>query len=202
MSHALPSGSTRSLAEARRMLVVGARRGYCGGVWMSSSRPTAVGCRKLERRAFDTQRSARSARVVLISCGMSLAWPIASGLRPRYLYIKPRHSRRGVVANPRDTTGYRCGSRLATTQMAQSYLCSYLGRRPLAARRKGRTPGLLDRRSSDALRHQVAGAGTVSLCGRRSWGCRSTMTLARELLPSSSWISATAVLYLRIPRPP
>ena len=42
----------------------------------------------------------------------------ASDLRPRWLHIKPRLSRRGVVANPRDTTWYRCGSRLATTRNA------------------------------------------------------------------------------------
>ena len=41
-----------------------------------------------------------------------------SGLRPGWLHIKPRLSRRGVVANPRDTTGYRCGSRLATPRNA------------------------------------------------------------------------------------
>src|SRR5262245_4761625 len=45
--------------------------------------------------------------------------------------MKPRISGQGVVANPRDTTRYRCGLRLALTRNTQFHLYRYLRDRTL-----------------------------------------------------------------------
>src|SRR5262245_36451143 len=59
-----------------------------------------------------------------------------SVLSRKYLYMKSRISGEGVVANPRDTTRYRCGLRLALTRNTQFRLYRYLRDRTLAGARR------------------------------------------------------------------
>src|SRR5262245_20268362 len=61
-------------------------------------------------------------------CAMGTA---PSVLSRKYLYMKSRISGQGVVANPRDTTRYRCGLRLALTRNSQFHLYRYLRDRTL-----------------------------------------------------------------------
>src|SRR5215831_12671498 len=97
-----------------------------------------------------------------------------SVLSRKYLHMKSCISGQGVVANPRDTTWYRCGLRLARTRKTQFQLCRDTPDRTLIWSLSsiktlnlfiGKRPGVMRHESAAATMDQTDIRGLATNCG-------------------------------------
>src|SRR5262245_53528866 len=105
----------------------------------------------------------------------------ASVLFHTYVHVKSRSSGQGVVANRRDTTGYRCGLSLAptrTTQLHFVHVCVEQDTSSLAACRG---------RSATAQPQEAIGGDTALECARRVGASHGDSAWARAARASGGF---------------